>query len=118
MHYAERVERAVEEGWAERIDPPSPTDPEAVDAMDFVRQEIASQTDKDEHEVEKADTALAGLAVEFLNESDRPVAVLTDDRIAARAIETGTARSECDGAVSVFTRDELIGDSDDDLRII
>jgi hypothetical protein len=117
MHYGDRVETAVEEGWAERVDPPSPTDSAAVDAMDFVRREIADQTGKDEHDVEKADTALAGLAVEYLERENRPVAVLTDDRVAARAIEMGTARSHCDGSVSVFTRDDLIG-GDDDLRII
>lgn len=118
MHYADRVERAVEEGWAERIDPPSPTDSEAVNAMDFVRREIARQTGKDEHDVEKADTALAGLAVEYLKRTDEPVAVLTDDRVAARAIETGTARSDCDGSVTVFTREDLLGDGSDDLRIL
>jgi hypothetical protein len=118
MHYGDRVETAVREGWAERIDPPSPTDSAAVDAMDFVRREIANQTGKDEHDVEKADTALAGLAVEYLERGDGPVAVLTDDRVAARAIEMGTARSDCTGSVSVFTRDDLIGDDDDDLRIL
>ena len=118
MHYSNRVETAVEEGWAERIDPPSPTDSNAVDAMDFVRREIANRTDKDEHDVEKADTALAGLAVERLERGDESVAVLTDDRVAARAIEMGVARSGCEGSLTVFTRDDLIGDSDDDLRII
>jgi len=118
MHYADRVDRAVEEGWAERIDPPSPTDPDAVNAMDYVRREIADRTEKDEHEVEKADTALAGLAVEYLKRTDRPVAVLTDDRVAARGIERGTARSDCEGSVSVFTREDLLGGSDDDLRIL
>lgn len=86
--------------------------------MDFVYREIADKTGKDEHDVEKADTALAGLAVEFLSRENRPVAVLTDDRVAARAIEMGVARSDCDGPVAVFTRDDLIGDSDDDLRIL
>ena len=118
MHYADRVQRAVDEGWAERIDPPSPTDPDAVSAMDFVRREIARRTGEDEHEVEKADTALAGLAVEYLKRTDDPVAVVTDDRVAARAIEAGTARSECEGSVSVFTREDLIGGGGDDLRII
>lgn len=118
MHYGDRVDVAVEEGWAERIDPPSPTDPDAVAAMDFVRREIAKQTDKDEHEVEKADTALAGLAVEYLERNDAPVAILTDDRVAASAIKLGTACSNCDGSVTVFTRSDLIGDGDDDLRIL
>jgi hypothetical protein len=114
MHYGDRVETAVEEGWAERIDSPSPTH---ADAMDFVRREIANQTGTDEHEVEKADTVFAGLAVEFLKTRDAPVAVLTDDRVAANAIETAVAKQGHGDAVSVFTRDDLIG-GDDDLRII
>lgn len=118
MHYADRVERAVDEGWAERVDPPSPTDPDAVNAMDFVRREIARRTGTDEHDVEKADTALAGLAVEYLKRTGDPVAVVTDDRVAAQAIEAGTARSDCEGSVRVFTREDLLGGGDDDLRII
>lgn len=118
MQYGDRIETAVEEGWAERIDSPSPTKADAVDAMDFVRREIAHQTGKDEHEVEKADTVFAGLAVEFWQVRDAPVAVLTDDRIAADAIETAVAKQGYGDAISVFTRDELLGDDDGDLRII
>lgn len=118
MHLVDRVETAVEEGWAERIDPPSPTHTDAVDAMDFVRREIARQTGKDEHEVEKADTVFAGLAVEILQRRDGTVAVLTDDRVAADAIETAVAKQGYGSSTAVFTRDDLLGDGDDDLRII
>jgi hypothetical protein len=41
MHIADRVETAIEEGWATEINPPSPTDSDAVAAMDYVRREIA-----------------------------------------------------------------------------
>lgn len=117
MHYGDRVETAVEEGWAERIEPPSPSHADAVDAMDFVRREIARRTGRNDHEVEKADTVFAGLAVEFLQARDAPVAVLTDDRVAAAAIESAVAKQGYDDAISVFTRDDLLG-GDDDLRII
>jgi hypothetical protein len=117
MHIADRVERAVDEGWAELIDPPSPTDPDAVGAMDFVRREIARQTGKDEHRVEKADTVFAGLAIELLREGKPRVAVLTDDRIAAAAIEQTVERQGYDESVLVLRRDDVI-DDDGDVRVI
>jgi predicted nucleic acid-binding protein len=117
MHIADRVERAVDEGWAELIDPPSPTDPDAVTAMDFVRREIARQTGKEEHRVEKADTVFAGLAIELLREGNPRVAVLTDDRIAAAAIERAVEEQGHGESILVLRRDDVI-DDDGDFRVI
>jgi hypothetical protein len=86
MHIADRVESAVDDGWADVVAPPSPTDSDAVAAMDSVLREIARRSPKDEHEVEKADTVLAGLAIEYLNRRENQVFVLTDDTVAAEAI--------------------------------
>jgi len=117
MHIADRVDRAVNDGWTELIDPPSPTDPDAVAAMDFVRREIARQTGKEEHRVEKADTVFAGLAIELLREGTRRVAVLTDDRIAAASIERAVGQRGYDGSILVLRRDDVI-DDDGDVRVI
>ncbi|WP_142860660.1 hypothetical protein [Salinigranum halophilum] len=117
MHIADRVERAVDEGWAELIDPPSPTDPDAVAAMDFVRREIARQTGKEEHRVEKADTVFAGMAIELLREGNPRVAILTDDRIAAAAIERAVEQHGYDESVLVLRRDGIV-DGDGDVRVI
>lgn len=117
MHIANRVETAVDNGWAEIVDPPSPTHADAVTAMDTVRGEIARRSDKDEHEVEKADTVLAGLAIEYRQRRDENVFVLTDDRVAAEAIRVAVQQQDDQSAVTVVTRTEIL-DSDDDLRLI
>ena len=117
MHIADRVESAVDEGWAEFIDPPSPTDPDSVAAMDFFRREIARQTGKEEHRVEKADTVFAGLAIELLREGNPRVVVLTDDRIAAVAIERAVEQQGYDESILVLRRDDVIDDNDD-VRVV
>jgi hypothetical protein len=117
MHVANRVQHAVDDGWAEIVDPPSPTHAEAVTAMDTVRREIARRSAKDEHEVEKADTVLAGLAIEYRHRRGNDVFVLTDDRVAAAAIRAAVRRQDHEDAIAVVTRSEIL-DSDDDLRLI
>jgi len=49
----DRVQAALDEGWAEIIDAPSPTDGDAVAASDIATRTIANETGKPEHEVEK-----------------------------------------------------------------
>jgi hypothetical protein len=117
MHIADRVETAIEQGWAELTDSPSPTDPDAVAAMDFVRREIARQTGKEEHRVEKADTVFAGLAIELLREGNPRVVVLTDDRIAAAAIERAVEQQRYGELILVLRREDVIND-DSDVRVI
>jgi hypothetical protein len=57
--------------------------------MDETRRFIASETDRDEDNIEKADTALVGLAAQLLDtgEADR-VVLLTTDKPAGHAAET------------------------------
>lgn len=57
--------------------------------MDDARRFIATETDRDEHSIEKADTALVGLAAQLLDtgEADH-VVLLTTDKPAGRAAET------------------------------
>ena len=117
MHVANRVETAVEDGWADVVNPPSPTHSEAVTAMDTVRREIARRSDKDEHEVEKADTVLAGLAIEYHQRRGKDVFVLTDDKVAAEAIRLAMRQQDFEDAVTVVTRTDIL-DSDDDFRLI
>jgi len=57
----DRVRTALDEGWAEIIDAPSPADGDAVAASDIATRTIANETGKPEHEVEKTDAILAGL---------------------------------------------------------
>lgn len=117
MHVANRVESAVDEGWAAVVDPPSPTDTDAVAAMDSVPREIARRSPRDEHEVEKADTVLAGLAIEYLERRGNTVFVLTDDKVAAKAITRAIERQGHQDDVTVLTRDDVVDDGGD-LHII
>ena len=59
----DRVRTALDEGWAEIIDAPSPMDGDAVAANDIARRTIANEADRAEHEAEKTDAMLAGLAI-------------------------------------------------------
>ena len=64
----DRVRTALDEGWAEIIDAPSPTDGDAVAASDIARRTIANETDQAEHEAEKTDAILAGLAIQYVRD--------------------------------------------------
>jgi len=63
----DRVQAALNDGWAEIIDAPSPTDGDAIAASDIAARTIANETGKPEHEVEKIDAILAGLAIQYLD---------------------------------------------------
>ena len=113
-----RLTTALDEGWAETVSAPPLTASEAVTATDRARRMIAEITGQDEHDVEKADTMFAGLAVQYLTLGDTRVAVLTDDGPATTAIKTAVRSVEVRGDVRVLTLAEVIGESDDDITLI
>lgn len=86
----------------------------------MARRTIANETGQPEHTVEKADTILAGLAVQCL--LDRPidgVVVLTDDIAARHGIENAVDRSGYTEAVEVCGVHDVIGDDpEDSTRLI
>lgn len=91
------------------------------DRSGIARRAIASKsTDKDEHDVEKADPVFAGLAVEYLLDKKTAdnVTVITADRIACEAIETAISSLGYTGQVSIITPWDLIDEEDDDLTLI
>ena len=120
MQMSNRVEREVEDGWAELVNPPELTDGDAVTAMDFTRRDIANQTDKQEHEVEKADTVFAGLAIEYLkDDAGGSVVVLTDDKVAATAIQRAADQQGYGESITVLRLSAVIDDEiGDDFRMI
>jgi hypothetical protein len=77
-----------EEGWIVVGDELEYTDPLVSTVMDDARQSIANETERDEDTIEKADTALIGLAAQLLEtgETDR-VVLLTTDKPAGRTAE-------------------------------
>lgn len=114
----QRLTTALDEGWAKIVSAPPLTANEAVTAADQARRTIAEITGKDEHDVEKADTIFAGLAVQYLSLGDDRVTVLTDDGPATRAIKTAVRSVEVRGDVRVLTLKDVIGDDDEDIRLI
>lgn len=82
-----------EEGWIIVTDEPDYTNPLVSTVMDEARRFIASETERDEDTIEKADTALIGLAAQLLDtaEADR-VVLLTTDKPAGKAVETLLSR--------------------------
>lgn len=105
------VRTALDEGWAEVVSAPDPTDGAAVAASDVARRTIANETGRPEHDVEKPDVILAGLAVQYAREHTSPaVAILTDDTPARRGIENGVASQGYGDVISVYTLADIIGD--------
>lgn len=115
-----RIQQALDEEWAEIIDAPSPQDADAVTASDITRRVIASETGQAEHEVEKTDTILAGLAIQYLRDTSATNAtVLTDDIPAKQGIETAINDLGYEDAVAIYGLSDIIGDDpDDSLTII
>jgi hypothetical protein len=115
----DRVRRALDEGWAEVIEAPAPTD-DAVAASDIARRTIANETGRPEHEVEKADAILAGLAIQYLRDrSTAGVTVLTDNKPARKGVERAVGAQGYTDAISVYGVADIIGDDPgDSLRLI
>lgn len=116
----DRIQRALDEEWAEVVDAPSPQDADAITASDIARRVIANKTGQPEHEVEKTDTILAGLVVQYLRDTGvTDVVVLTDDIPAKRGIETAVNELGYEDAIGVYGLSDIIADdSDDSLTVI
>jgi len=116
----DRVRTALDEGWATIIDAPSPTDGDAVAASDIAKRTIANETDQPEHEVEKTDAILAGLAIQYIRDrSSAGVVVLTDDKPAKKGIENAVRAQGYTDTIAVHGLEDIIGDnSGDSMRLI
>jgi hypothetical protein len=78
-----------EEGWITLADELDYANPVVSTVMDDARRFIANETDRDEDRIEKADTALVGLAAQLLDsEQADHITLLTTDKPAGRAAET------------------------------
>ena len=116
----ERVQTALDEGWAEIVDAPDVEDGDALAASDIARRTIANETDRPEHEVEKTDAVLAGLAIQYLRDrSAESIVVLTDDDPARKGIRNAAENQGYADAVSVYGVRDIIGDDpDDSMKLI
>jgi hypothetical protein len=72
------INSAIDAGWVRVADEPDYSNSIVSQVMDDVRSFIARSSNRDEDQIEKADTALAAVAVEQLQE-DKFVCVVTTD---------------------------------------
>ncbi|QAU12220.1 hypothetical protein EKH57_05500 [Halorubrum sp. BOL3-1] len=78
-----------EEGWIAVADELDYANSLVSTVMDETRRFIANETDRDEDHIEKADTALVGLAAQLLDTGEASsVVLLTTDKPAGNAAET------------------------------
>lgn len=115
----DRIEAALSAGWVEIADPLDQTDGDVVAATDIARRTIASETGRPEHEIEKADTTLAGLAVQFARYRSEPVVVVTNDIPARAGVEHAVTASGHGDDVDVCEVAKVIGDdAGDPIRLL
>jgi hypothetical protein len=72
------INSAIDAAWVTVADEPDYTNSAVSQVMDDVRSFIARSSNRDEDQIEKADTALAAVAVELL-EQNKFVCVVTTD---------------------------------------
>lgn len=74
------INSAIEAGWVTVADEPDYTNSTVSSVMDYVRRYIARSSNRAEDQIEKADTAIAGIAVQLLLGGDASfVYVVTTD---------------------------------------
>lgn len=89
-----------EEGWIVVADELDYTNPRVSTAMDDARRWIANETGRAEDVVEKADTALVGLAAQLLDAGDvDDIILLTTDKPAGNAAEALLPEYGFDGRI-------------------
>lgn len=83
------VEQAIQDGWLAVTQSPDYTNPVVSKSMDEARRFIANETGRPQDRIEKADTALIGVATGRLDSSDSTqVRIYTGDKPAGRAAES------------------------------
>lgn len=103
------IETVIEEGWAEIAEPIDYTNAFVSSAMDGVRQYIANVDDRREDDIERADTALAGVAAQSLGVVGVSHAyVYTTDIAAGRAVEAVFGRIGYENSITFVNAFRLI----------
>jgi rRNA-processing protein FCF1 len=87
------IDLALDRGWATLASDLDYANPVISDTMDIVRRYIATAAEKSEDTVEKTDTAIGGIAAQFLERGEHTsVTVYTGDIAARRGIEVALAK--------------------------
>jgi hypothetical protein len=96
------VNSAIDAGWVAVADQLDYTTPAVAAVMDDVRSYIAHASNRPEDQIEKADTALAGVAVQRLARDDIPaVSVVTTDTDAGAGVKRAVEAAGFEGQISI-----------------
>jgi len=83
------INSAIDAGWVTVAEEPDYTNSTVAQVMDDVRQFIAHSSNRNEDQIEKADTALAAIAAEYLeSEYEDYACIVTTDRDAGEGAVT------------------------------
>lgn len=85
------INSAIDAGWVTVADEPAYSDSTVSKVMDDVRSFIARSSNRSEDQIEKADTALAAVAVEQLHEDHDFVCIVTTDVDASERVVAALA---------------------------
>ena len=103
------IDSAIDAGWVTVADELNYTNSTVASVMDDVRTFIARAPNRNEDRIEKADTALAGVAVRLLEEGDASfVTVVTTDRDAGEGVLRVLEAHGFDGRIEFEDGFELI----------
>lgn len=105
------IDIAIEKGWVAVSDPLDYSVPLVSKTMDGVQRYIANADDRPEDEIERADTALGGLAAQVLAEgSASSVYIYTSDIAAGEGVETVLGSQEYNDSVTFVNAFQFIDD--------
>ena len=109
------INSAIDAGWVTVADEPDYTNSTVAQMMDDVRRFIAHSSNRDEDKIEKADTALAAIAVEYLdNESADYACIVTTDRDAGEGAVTALEANGFENRIQFKGGFELIDEIAED----
>lgn len=103
------IDAAIEEGWVTVVDLDY-TDSAVSAVVDDARRFIANASNRDEDRIERADTALAGVAVTLLQGDAPAIRLVTTDRDAGAATVRVLESHGFEGQAEVRDGFELLAD--------
>lgn len=103
------INTAIDAGWVRVADPLDYANPTVATVMDDVRGYIARASNRDEDTIEKADTALAGLAGQFFDNNEAAyIYLVTTDIHAGEGSVAAVEAAGFDGQIEVVDGSDLI----------
>ena len=103
------INSAIDAEWVSVANEPDYTDGTVSRVMDNIRTYIADSSNRDEDQIEKADTALGAVAVEQLNKRDAElITIVTTDTDAGKGAVAALSANGFEGRVRFKNGFELI----------